>query len=140
MAKKLGKKLAESNGDGGGTAVEDPPETAYQMGAKRIAEKNGKAEAPKKGRKPKQPMLSDDPAFEHIKEIENLAGDYVEARDRRQALLADEVDLKEKLMSSMKRHKRETYSFDGYMIEIVHEEETVKVKKKRAAKEDGGIA
>lgn len=119
MAKKLGKKLAESNGDGGGTAVADPP---------------------KRGRKPKQPMLSNDPAFEHIKEIENLAGDYVEARDRRQAILADEIDLKEKLMAAMKRNKLETYSFDGYMVEIVHEEETVKVKKKRAAKEDGGIA
>ena len=40
----------------------------------------------------------------------------------------------------MKRHKLETYSFEGYMVEIVHEEETVKVKKKRAAKEDGGLA
>lgn len=120
MAKKLGRKAAdnhESNGDGG----------------KAVADK------PKRG-KQKQPMLSNDPAFEHIKEIENLAGDYVEARDRRQALLADEVDLKGKLMSAMKRHKLETYSFEGYMVEIVHEEETVKVKKKRAAKEDGGLA
>lgn len=104
--------------------------------AKRKAnqESNGAETGKKKGRE-KQPPLNDDPAFEHIKEIENLAGCYVEARDRRQAMLADEVDLKEKLMASMKRHKLETYSFDGYMVEIVHEEETVKVKKKRAAVE-----
>lgn len=116
MSKKLGWKASDKGS--GATAVTDAPQSR---------------------RKPKQPMLNDDEAFQQIKEIENLAVDYVEARDRRQALLADEVDLKEKLMAAMKRNNMETYSFDGYMVEIVRETENVKVKKKRAAKEDGGL-
>lgn len=54
--------------------------------------------------------------------------------------LDEEIEIKPKLLAAMKEHNLETYDFDGYMVEVEHAEENVKVKKKRAAKEDGSLA
>lgn len=71
-----------------------------------------------------------------IKEIENAAVRYVQFRDERQAAGEEEVRLKVKLISIMKEHDLTTYDFDGFMVAIEHvNEDTVKVKKLRAAKE-----
>lgn len=75
-----------------------------------------------------------------IKEIDQVAADYVNARDDRMAALAEEIEIKPKLLAVMKEHGLTEYSFDGYMVEVQHGEENVKVKKKRAAKEDGSLA
>jgi len=71
-----------------------------------------------------------------IKAIEDAAVRYVEFRDRRMDAGEDEVKLKSKLISVMKEHKLTTYNFDGFMVELNHiDEDDVKVKKARAAKE-----
>lgn len=76
-----------------------------------------------------------------IKEIESAAAKYVEFRDARMEAGEEEVKLKEKLIAAMKEHKLETYSFDGYMVELTHvDEDQIKVKKARAAKENGQLA
>ena len=71
---------------------------------------------------------------ERIKPIEDVAKRYVACRDQRMELTEDEVDLKGKLIKAMKDNSCETYSFDGYMVELSHiDEDQVKVKKARAA-------
>jgi hypothetical protein len=78
-------------------------------------------------KKQKQPRLpgQEDAA---ITELETAAEGYAETRDQRQALLAEEVEQKAQLLALMKRHKKEHYEHNGVIIDIVHEEETVKVK------------
>lgn len=72
-----------------------------------------------------------------IKEIENAARRYVQFRDERQAAGEEEVRLKVKLISIMKENNLTTYDFDGFMVAIEHvNEDTVKVKKLRAAKDE----
>jgi hypothetical protein len=117
MAKKRGQKASEEQGP-----------------AAESAEGKGKRGRPKQG-------ILNDPAFARIKEIEDVASNYVEARDRRQSLLADEVKLKERLIKVMKKNELTTYNFDGYMVELDHvDEDVVKVKKKRAARENASAA
>ncbi len=78
---------------------------------------------------------------ERIKEIETAAARYVEFRDQRMEAGEAEIKLKAKLIEAMKEHKLETYNFDGYMVVLEHiNEDQVKVKKSRAAKEDGSLA
>ena len=74
-----------------------------------------------------------------LKDLHDCALEYAEKRDARQALLAEEVDLKVKLLALMKKYKKETYEYNGVSIQVVHEEETVKVRikeKKEADEED----
>lgn len=72
-----------------------------------------------------------------IKEIEDAAKRYVQFRDERQAAGEEEVRLKVKLISIMKKHDLTTYDFDGFMVAIEHvNEDTVKVKKLRASKDE----
>lgn len=73
-----------------------------------------------------------------IPAIENAASRYVDFRDRRMEAGEEEIKLKQKLIDAMKEHQLETYNFDGYMVELTHvNEDQVKVKKDRAAKENG---
>ena len=107
MAKR--KSSQEANGDGG-TAVAEPPK--------------------KRGRPAKQPMLNDDPAFQRIKELEDLADALDAARSQRQALLADETELQTKLAAAMRKHNCETYKAQAGMLVLEHEEkDKVKIKK-----------
>jgi len=76
-------------------------------------------------------------APERIPAIEKAATKYVDARDARMELLESEVKLKSKLIEVMKENNQENYSFDGFMVELNHlDEDTVKVKKLRAASDE----
>jgi hypothetical protein len=63
-----------------------------------------------------------------IQDLESLAEEYVDRRDKRMKLLEQEVELKNDLLKAMKRHRKDTYRHNGVSIEIVPEGEHVKVK------------
>ena len=67
----------------------------------------------------------EDPAIE---ELEDGAKQYAKVRDKRMALLEQEVELKGRLTAAMKKLKRTTYVHGKITINLVTEEETVKVK------------
>lgn len=91
-----------------------------------------KAEEPKKRGRPRQQDLIEDRA---IKPLEDAAAEYAELRDERMRLTEQEVGLKAKLLSLMKKHSKTTYDRDGIHIEIVTEDETVKVRVKKVAQD-----
>ena len=71
-----------------------------------------------------------------IPAIEAAAIKYVEFRDTRMDAGEQEVKLKAKLIAAMKEHGLTTYNFRGFMVELGHvDEDTVKVKKLRAAQD-----
>jgi hypothetical protein len=78
-------------------------------------------------KKPKQDRLpgTEDAA---IAELESAAESYAETRDERVALLAEEVEQKASLLMLMKKHHKEHYEHNGVIVDIVHEDETVKVR------------
>lgn len=84
--------------------------------------------------KPKQQRL---PGTEDAKlsDLHKAALDYADIRDQRQALTSDEVELKGKLLDLMHKYKKKEYVYEDVHIRVVHEEENVKVKIKKA-KED----
>lgn len=87
-----------------------------------------KKDSPKKiARQPRLPGMAD----AKISSLHNAALDYAEIRDQRQELTTQEVDLKAKLIRLMHDNKKETYDYNGVHIELVHEDETVKVRIKR---------
>ena len=65
-----------------------------------------------------------------ISSLENLARDYADVRDERQQLTTREVELKDNLLSTMKKLGRETYKRGNIEITVVHEKEGVKVRVK----------
>ena len=85
-----------------------------------------------------RPRQQDLPGTEDraIKPLEDAAQDYAEIRDRRMALNAEEVGLKAKVLRLMKQHGKQAYHRDGVSIEIVVEEETVKVRVKKAGDDE----
>ena len=85
------------------------------------------AKAPKVKRTPQDAAL---PGMEDsaITEIESLAHDYADVRDARQELTAKEVALKTRLTSAMKKHHKTTYKRGTIEVNLIVEEETVKVK------------
>lgn len=86
---------------------------------------------------PKQERL---PGVENkLKDLHDCALDYADKRDERQACLVEEVELKTKLLALMKKHKLEHYEYEDVNIDVVREEETVKVRIKHA-KEDSEAA
>ena len=71
-----------------------------------------------------------------IAAIEDGAAEYVDSRDARMGMLAEELRHRERLIAAMKEHGLETYNFDGYVVQLSHvDEDQVKVKRARAAKE-----
>jgi hypothetical protein len=82
---------------------------------------------PKSKVKPRQKRLPgmEDPT---IDEIQNAAMEYAEIRDERQELTTREVDLKKNLLNIMKKHHKTMYSHNGVVVQVVVEEETVKVR------------
>lgn len=113
-----------------------------QMAKKTKSKPNGRgrssapAPAPKKRRTPRQPDLpgTEDRA---IAELEDAADTYAETRDQRMALTVEETGLKATILRLMKAHKKTTYHRNGVSIEIVAEEETVKVRVKKTEDDDG---
>jgi len=71
-----------------------------------------------------------------IAPLEDAAAEYAAIRDQRMALNAEEVGLKAKLLRLMKKYGKQTYHRNGIAIEIVVEEETVKVKIKKAGDDE----
>ena len=67
-----------------------------------------------------------------IDALEEIAEDYAAIRDKRQLLTTQEVDLKGKVLDLMKANNKEHYRRNGVEITIVHEEESVKVRVKKA--------
>ena len=72
-----------------------------------------------------------------IKEIEQLADEYAELRDKRMGVLKKEVEAKAKLIDAMKRNDQEVYEFeeDGETVTVTLKSEE-KVKVKRGQHED----
>ena len=66
-----------------------------------------------------------------ISALQNAALDYAEIRDQRQELTKQEVDLKTRVINLMHKHGKDTYDYQNVHIELVTEEETVKVRIKR---------
>jgi hypothetical protein len=84
-----------------------------------------------------------------IKAIEDMAEEYVKARNSRMKILKTEVELKGKLSDLMKAHKLKKYAYDGEdvgpegetvevqrLIEIEKAEEKLKVKNNKAESEE----
>ncbi len=71
-----------------------------------------------------------------IQSLQDKAVEYAEIRDARQKLTLQEVDLKASLLKLMKKHGKDEYDFEGVHIEIVTEEENVKVKIKKPKADD----
>jgi hypothetical protein len=63
-----------------------------------------------------------------ITELQSKGMEYAAIRDERQALLQQEVVLKEELRALMKKHKKTKYSHKDVTIELVPEGEKVKVR------------
>lgn len=103
--------------------------------ASKIDRKLSTPDKPKRGR-PRQQDLIEDRA---IKPLEDAAADYAELRDERMRLTEQESGLKAKLLSLMKKHGKSTYDRDGVHIEIVHDEETVKVRIKKPIEAGEGV-
>jgi hypothetical protein len=102
--------------------------------ASKIDRKLSAPDKPKRGR----PRQQDLPGTEDraIRPLEDAAHDYAEIRDERMRLTEQETGLKAKLLSLMKKYQKTTYDRDGIHVEIVHEEETVKVRVKKPS--EGG--
>jgi len=71
-----------------------------------------------------------------IRDLEVAAADYVEIRDQRIALNQSEAALKTKLLGLMKKHGKTSYDRGGVSIDVVTEQETVKVRVKRTDDDD----
>ena len=97
-----------------------------------IAEIDKGAETKPRKRKPKakqEEFQAEGMAQKKIAEIEECAERYVDARDERQAAMLPEKKEKSLLMALMKKHEVTIYKFDGKIVELIHKDETVKVRK-----------
>ena len=95
------------------------------MANKKKGKKEKKAE--REPRKPKQDRL---PGMEDAKidELHSLAEEYVDIRDQRMELNKQETPLKEKLLAAMHNQGKTHYHHNGLVIDVVHEDEKVRVK------------
>jgi hypothetical protein len=89
--------------------------------------KEKSAKKPKIERQKRLPGMED----AKIESIQDAVMDYAEIRDRRQELTTEEVALKTKLLNLMKQHGKTSYTYHGVHVELVVEEETVKVRIKK---------
>lgn len=73
-----------------------------------------------------------------IKALDNLALEYREKVQARQQILAEEVEMKGKLMELMHKHELTTYPIPDTELEVILEtvEETVKVRRRSKAKQN----
>jgi len=71
-----------------------------------------------------------------IEALESAAMEYVKIRDKRQKLTTKEVELKQDLLSLMHEHNRDHYEYNGVTVDVVVEEETVKVKIRKPKDDD----
>lgn len=71
-----------------------------------------------------------------IAEIEEKAKQYKEDRDERMAWTVKEVESHAVLLEAMKRHKLQTYEFDGLVAELKVGKDKVKVRSKASESEE----
>ncbi len=74
-----------------------------------------------------------------IKEIENLADEYADFRDKRMTALKKEVESKASLIAAMHKHEQTEYVFeeDGETVSVtLASEEKVKVKRGKQEEEE----
>jgi len=86
-------------------------------------------------RKPRQARLPemDDPAIDGLNA---LAEDYAAIRDKRMGLTKAEKGLKEQILTAMHTNHKTSYNFQGVSIQVVAENEKVKVKVRKENGED----
>lgn len=75
----------------------------------------------------KQPEL-DGVGKVEVKQIEEVAEEYVRVRDARMDLTKKEVSARNRLLDLMHEHKLQTYEYDEHVVEITQKEK-IKVKK-----------
>jgi hypothetical protein len=110
QAASLPKHAPRKTGKRGVGPAPEPPEVTV--------------EADKKPRQARLPGVEDP----EIEELESAALDYAEIRDQRQLLTPKEVEAKEKLLSLMKAHDKQTYRHGNIEITRIVEKEKIKVK------------
>ena len=95
-----------------------------------MTDKKKKKDKKEKATKPARPKQERLPGTEdaEISELQETALDYADKRDQRIAILKEETELKSRLLAIMHKHGKTTYDYKGVHVEIVSEEETVKVK------------
>jgi len=91
-----------------------------------------KKKSAKKGRQKRLPGMAD----AKLEALHNAALDYAEVRDKRQELTKEEVALKGTLLTLMHKHKKDHYEYNGVTIDLVTEQETVKVRVAKTKADD----
>lgn len=71
-----------------------------------------------------------------INDLQFSALEYAKIRDKRMKLSQEEVELKQELLALMKKHHRKTYNYNGVEVNVVTEEETVKVRIHKPEEDD----
>ena len=116
------------------TATKKPPKKAAK---KKTTKKAAPAASKVKKKRTRQKDL---PTMEDRKDrvLEELGAKYADARDNRMAYGEEEVDLKQRILKRMHDQKIDKYTSTdvGIEIEIVTEEEKVKVRKHKPPKDD----
>lgn len=85
--------------------------------------------------RPKQkdlPGMSD----RKLTDLSDAAYDYAKIRDERMDLSQQESQLKQRLLTLMKKHKMKEYVYEDVEIRVVAEEETVRVRIRKAKEEE----
>lgn len=72
-----------------------------------------------------------------IEEVEATAEEYTSLRDRRMAVLKEEVTAKTKLLDAMHKYGLTIYRYDDRIVEVQPAKEKVKVKSIHDEDEDG---
>jgi len=91
-----------------------------------------KKKSAKKVRQKRLPGMADS----KLEALHDAALSYAEIRDQRQALTKQEVELKGSLLTLMHKHKKDHYEYNGVTVDLVAEQETVKVRVKKAKVDD----
>jgi hypothetical protein len=114
--------------DDDGPEIPDSELDAFVAAVK--APRSERKKEPEKLKEPSGKRQADLPGFEdkHLKDLEEAAYSYAKIRDKRVSLLRQEVDMKELLLTLMKRHDKKLYRVEELEIKVVPTEETVKVK------------
>jgi hypothetical protein len=115
---------------GQGEGATDNPGNGQEAGGE-PGEQLETPDNPKKSKRtPKQRRLPglEDPV---IQELEGLAEEYADARDRRMEIGEEEVKLKTELLDEMKKRNRERYFHAGILIEVINSKDKVRVRIKK---------
>lgn len=71
-----------------------------------------------------------------LPELHSAAEEYVSIRDHRMQLTEEEVEAKANVLQLMLKHDKTVYVCEDIEIKRVHEEETIKVRRLKKAKDE----